>query len=77
MNNITEDMYMLAKKVTHEYEKTLDNRDVKSRAYSYQDMKASFSAGLNRGCYVASVISNNLIDSVPTLEEFLETNYNK
>jgi hypothetical protein len=72
---ITEEMYLLAKKVIDSYEQQLNKADVMSRNFSYPDMKASFSAGINRGCYIASLISGKPIDKFEEWDEFIKKNY--
>lgn len=75
MSDITEDMYLLAKKVVAEYEAKLNKADAKTRNYSFGDMNKCFSAGIGRGCFVASVISGNRIDEFDDFDSFIKNNY--
>ncbi len=74
-NTITEDMYLLAKKVVAEYEAKRNNSDIHSRNYTYGQMKECFSAGMNRGGYLASVIMNNPIEKFDNFDEYLKNNF--
>lgn len=73
MSAIDEEMYLLAKKVVATYEQTLDPKDVRTRSYTYADMKLSFSGGINNGCYIASKIRPPVIDPpYPDFNEFIK-----
>jgi len=75
MSNITEEMYLLAKQVVTSYENKEKVSDTKSRSYTYGDMKKCFSSGVDRGCYIASLIQNNPIDKFDKWDEFMQKNH--
>ena len=72
---ITEEMYLLAKKVVDDYEQQSNKADAMSRNYTYSDMKKSFVGGSNRGCYIASVIQGRPIDKFDEWDEFMQKHY--
>ena len=51
--------------------------DVNYKKYSYSDMKKCFSKGIDRGCYIASVIWGTPIDKFDTFDEFINKTYIK
>jgi len=54
------------------------NEDVdKEPEFTLSDLENTFMAGVNRGCYISSVIipDINAIDVYPTFEEYIEKEY--
>ena len=41
-------------------------------AFTRKEMKDCFFAGLNRGCFAASLIAGRPIESFPTFDEYME-----
>lgn len=69
--DITEEMYLLAKKITNDYEQQLNKKDNLSKNYTFSDMKNCFSAGINRGCFIASALSGQPITVFDDWETFI------
>lgn len=66
-----EKLYLAAKAVVAAYESSDDVNNMLTRNYSYQDMDKCFNAGVNRGCYVASVIAQNPITEFDSKEVYM------
>lgn len=69
---IKEDVYLLAKEIVKDYEKQSNEDDIMLRNFTYTDMKDCFNAGINRGCYIASVLQGRPIDAFPVWKEFIK-----
>lgn len=72
-----EKLYLAAKAVVAAYESSDDVNNMLTRNYSYQDMDKCFSAGVNRGCYVASVLARNPIEEFDSKEVYMAKNFSK
>ena len=49
-----------------------DLKHERDNAFREKDMKDCFFAGLNRGCYVASLIAGRPIESFPSFDEYMK-----